>query len=438
MLIKFILIFVIIAINSVAFAKERIIEVSVDYVFSSTAEIEELRNLARDQARFLALEEFGTYIKSNTEINSNTVSKDDVIILASSAVKEKADNEKIQYVCINKESNINKLIYTAIFKTDDTVFNEKVKLLKNKDAKYSNEISELVKKLKNNNNKNKKVKEKSDLLLKKYIAQKSSEVDKGLERLDGAIKISKLEELAFKAYNDGNYVLAALCLKKEAELDKKVNNKLNQERILARLGYSYREQYDYEKAKFYFKESLKENPKFAYAASGLADIYLAEHDYVNARDCLEIAVTDFVKKPYITSDGIKLACTYMLFNEDEKAMAALDEAEGNIKYALLTDKNKLKIMIYDLKRELLWLISTKKKWKVDMNSWEKDYNAKRENSYSEYYKLTIDDKTCMIIEFTTIFRDLSDEFQCYDWIGVEVLREDGEFIKMLEGESHSV
>lgn len=133
MLIKFILIFVIIAINSVAFAKERIIEVSVDYVFSSTAEIEELRNLARDQARFLALEEFGTYIKSNTEINSNTVSKDDVIILASSAVKEKADNEKIQYVCINKESNINKLIYTAIFKTDDTVFNEKVKLLKNKD-----------------------------------------------------------------------------------------------------------------------------------------------------------------------------------------------------------------------------------------------------------------------------------------------------------------
>lgn len=437
MLIKFILIFVIIAINSVAFAKERIIEVSVDYIFSSTAEIDELRNLAREQARFLALEELGTYIKSNTEINLNTVSKDDVIVLASSAVKEKADNEKFQYVCINKEANLNKLIYTAIFETDDTVFNEKVKLLKNKDTKYSNEISKLVTKLKNNANKNKEAKEKSDLLLKKYIAQKSSEVEKGLERLDGAIKISKLEELAFKAYNDGNYVLAALCLKKEAELDKKAY-KLNQERILARLGYSYREQYDYEKAKLYFKESLKENPKFAYAASGLADIYLAEHDYVNARDCLEIAVADFVKKPYITSDGIKLACTYMAFNEDEKAMSVLDEAELNIKYALPTDKNKLKVIICDLKRELLWLISTKKKWNVDMNSWEKDYYAKRKNSYSEYYKLTVDDKTYMIIEFTTIFRDFSDEFQCYDWIGVEVLREDGEFIKMLEGESHSV
>lgn len=434
MVIKIMLILIIMTINSTVLAKEKSVEVCIDYVFSSTAEIEELRNLAREQARFLASEELGTYIKSDTEINLNTVSKDNVTVLVRSVLKEKADNENFQYACINKENNINKLVYTATFKVDDAAFNDKVKLLKNKDTRYLNEISKLVKQIKNSNNKNKKIKEKSDLLLKKYIQQKSLEVERGLERLDDAIKMSELEDLAFKAYNDGNYVLAALCLKKEAELDKKAY-KLNQERILARLGYCYMEQYDYEKSKFYFKESLKENPNFAYAASGLADIYIAEHNYRDARDCLEIAVADFVKKPYITSDGIKLACAYMALNEDTKAISTLDEAELNIKYALLNDKNKLEKIVSFLKGKAICLIDAKKKWNVDMNSWKQFDCYTTKNTYIELYKLNINSNTYMIVDFSY---DIRGVLKCYDYIGFTVCRDEGEIISILESIAYSL
>lgn len=89
MVIKIMLILIIMTINSTVLAKEKSVEVCIDYVFSSTAEIEELRNLAREQARFLASEELGTYIKSDTEINLNTVSKDNVTVLVRSVLKEK-------------------------------------------------------------------------------------------------------------------------------------------------------------------------------------------------------------------------------------------------------------------------------------------------------------------------------------------------------------
>lgn len=245
--------------------------------------------------------------------------------------------------------------------------------------------------------------------------------------------MSELEDLAFKAYNDGNYVLAALCLKKEAELDKKAY-KLNQERILARLGYCYMAQYDYEKSKFYFKESLKENPNFAYAASGLADIYIAEHNYRDARNCLEIAVADFVKKPYITSDGIKLACAYMALNEDTKAMSTLDEAELNIKYALPNDKNTLEKIISFLKGNLICLIDAKKKWNVDMNSWKQFDRYTTKNTYVELYKFNINSNTYMIVDFSY---DIRGVFQYYDYIGFTVCRDEGEVISILESIAYS-
>lgn len=48
MVIKIMLILIIMTINSTVLAKEKNVEVCIDYVFSSTAEIEELRNLARE------------------------------------------------------------------------------------------------------------------------------------------------------------------------------------------------------------------------------------------------------------------------------------------------------------------------------------------------------------------------------------------------------
>ena len=245
--------------------------------------------------------------------------------------------------------------------------------------------------------------------------------------------MSKLEEIALKAYHGGNYVLATLCLKKEADLDKK-NHRMNQATILGRLAYSYALQYDYEQAKFYYKEALKESPKFSYAASGLSDIYMVEHNYVEAKKCLEIAVADITKKYYIVPDGIKLACTYMAFNEDEKALTALNDAEQNLKYALPADKNKLKKIINDLRKNLIWLISSKKKWNVDMDSWQKDYHSRIKDSYIEYYKLDIDKNTYMIVDLTT---NSKNALQSYDWIGFTVFRDDGEFTTILEGETHS-
>lgn len=430
---RIILTFLIIMINTGVFAKERVIDVTVDYLFSSMSEVNELIPLAREQARFLASEELGTYLKSNTEINLNVLTKDEVLVLASNVLEAEADYESFRYACVNKENNINKLIYTVTFKADDSEFVKKVDLLKKKDAKYLSEVSDLIKQLKSKRKKDKEIIEKNDVLINDYLKRKNLEVELGLERLDDAIKMSKLEEIALKAYHSGNYVLATLCLKKEADLDKK-NHRMNQATILGRLAYSYALQYDYEQAKFYYKEALKESPKFSYAASGLSDIYMVEHNYVDAKKCLEIAVADITKKYYIVPDGIKLACTYMAFNEDEKALTALNDAEQNLNYALPADKNKLKRIINDLRKNLIWLISSKKKWNVDMDSWQKDYHSRIKDSYIEYYKLDIDKNTYMIVNLTT---NSKNSLQSYDWIGFTVFRDDGEFTTILEGETHS-
>ena len=430
---RIILTLLIIMINTGVFAEERVIDVTVDYLFSSMSEVNELIPLAREQARFLASEELGTYLKSNTEINLNVLTKDEVLVLASNVLEAESDDESFRYVCVNKENNVNKLIYTVTFKTDDSEFVKKVDLLKKKDAKYLSEVSDLIKQLKSKRKKNKEIIEKNDVLINDYLKKKSSEVELGLERLDDAIKMSKLDEIALNAYNNENYILAALCLKKEADLDKK-NRNMNQARILARLAYSYAAQYDFEQAKCYFKKSLEESPRFSYAASGLSDIYLLEHNYVDAKKCLEIAVDDFIKQSYIVSDGIKLACTYMAFNEDEKALTALNDAEQNLKYALPADQNKLKRIISDLRKNLIWLISSKKKWNVDMDSWQKSFHSRIKDSYIEYYKLDIDKNTYMIVDLTTNSKNI---LQSYDWIGFAVFRDDGEFTTILEGETHS-
>ena len=58
---RIILTLLIIMINTGVFAEERVIDVTVDYLFSSMSEANELIPLAREQARFLASEELGTY-----------------------------------------------------------------------------------------------------------------------------------------------------------------------------------------------------------------------------------------------------------------------------------------------------------------------------------------------------------------------------------------
>ena len=431
---RIILTLLIIMINTGVFAEERVIDVTVDYLFSSMSEVNELIPLAREQARFLASEELGTYLKSNTEINLNVLTKDEVLVLASNVLEAESDDESFRYVCVNKENNVNKLIYTVTFKTDDSEFVKKVDLLKKKDAKYLSEVSDLIKQLKSKRKKNKEIIEKNDVLINDYLKKKSSEVELGLERLDDAIKMSKLDEIALNAYNNENYILAALCLKKEADLDKK-NRNMNQARIFARLAYSYAAQYDFEQAKCYFKKSLEESPRFSYAASGLSDIYLLEHNYVDAKKCLEIAVDDFIKQSYIVSDGIKLACTYIALNEDEKAIKALEGAENNLKYASSTDRNTLKKKIANLREDLLWLIETKKKWNVDMASWKKNGHLKEKDKYIEYYELNIGNNTYMIIDLTSNSKEI---LQCYDWIGFCVFREEGDHLMILEGESHSI
>ena len=219
---RIILTLLIIMINTGVFAEERVIDVTVDYFFSSMSEVNELIPLVREQARFLASEELGTYLKRSTEINLNMLTKDEVLVLASNVLDAESDNESFRYVCVNKENNINKLIYTVTFKTDDSEFLKKVDLLKKKDAKYLSEVSDLIKQLKSKRKKNKEITEKNDVLINDYLKKKNLEVELGLERLDDAIKMSKLEEIALKAYHGGNYVLATLCLKKEADLDKKI------------------------------------------------------------------------------------------------------------------------------------------------------------------------------------------------------------------------
>ena len=117
---RIVLTLLIIMINNCVFAEERVIDVTVDYLFSSMSEVNELIPLAREHARFLASEELGTYLKSNTEINLNVLTKDEVLVLASNVLEAEADDEIFRYVCVNKENNINKLIYTVTFKTDDS------------------------------------------------------------------------------------------------------------------------------------------------------------------------------------------------------------------------------------------------------------------------------------------------------------------------------
>lgn len=124
----------------------------------------------------------------------------------------------------------------------------------------------------------------------------------------------------------------------------------------------------------------------------------------------------------------------MAFNEDEKALATLNDAEENLKYALPADQNKLKGIISDLRKNLIWLISSKKKWNVVMDSWQKDYHSRIKDSYIEYYKLDIDKNTYMIVDLTTNSKNI---LQSYDWIGFAVFRDDGEFTTILEGETHS-
>ena len=148
------------------------------------------------------------------------------------------------------------------------------------------------------------------------------------------------------------------------------------------------------------------------------------HHYIsNHRD---VDALNFTSKDFFEENNI----TWMKGLE----VKALNDAEQNLNYALPADKNKLKRIINDLRKNLIWLISSKKKWNVDMDSWQKDYHSRIKDSYIEYYKLDIDKNTYMIVNLTT---NSKNPLQSYDWIGFTVFRDDGEFTTILEGETHS-
>ena len=369
-----------------AFAEEKTINVKVDYIVTNTNELEKWTNLARNQARLIASEQFGSYIKSETEVNLNTVSKDQLNALSSITVKYEKNSEKIEYKCINKENNILRVLYQARYKGDTEKFLKKVILLKNKDKNCIKDITAAIEVLNKNIIEDTKRQDEIKRYLNNYYQDKMVNSLKVLEKLDDSVKMNILDELGTEAYNKENYVLAAICFEKESSLTRKYHTS-NEHIILARTGYSYKSQYDYQNAKKYLELALKIKPRFYWAASGLGDIYMEEHDFKNALRCFAIAVDDYDKKPYLATDNMNLACAYFVNNQTESALVQLNEAKKNLRYVLTEkEKNKLGAQIDEFERIIKWFITQKNNIGIDITAIRlSSYQPLAKNTCIDYF-----------------------------------------------------
>lgn len=374
------------------FAKEKTVNVKVNYIVTNANELEKWTDLARNQARLIASEQFGSYFKSETEVKLNTVTKDQLTALASITVKYEENSEKIEYRCINKENKILRLLYQARYKGDTDNFSKKVMLLKNKDKECIKSVTNAIDTINESYIENEKQQDKIKRYLNNYYQEKMMDSMKFLEKLDDSVKMNILDDLGSDAYNKENYVLATICFEKESLLTKKYHT-TNEHIILARTGYSYKNQYDYQNAKKYFEQALKLKPRFYWAASGLGDIYMEEHDFKNALRCFEIAVDDYNKKPYLASDNMNLAFAYFVNNQTELALGQLDEAKKNLRYVLTEkEKNKLAVQIDEFERIVKWFIMQKNKIGIDITAVRlSSYQPLAKNTCIDYFIIDTSD-----------------------------------------------